>query len=885
MLKLILRNINTFANRHKRGEIRTEKFAVGLRSAFLCFALFAGAITFLILLAPNKGSGERDATVPAPPADAAAEDAIAVGGGSRDAMTGGTGSHNPNSLFAPTAGQPDEPFDLSKPTIIGDQGSDNPTVTELRLEPVDPNRLAVNIDPQFEASWLDFRRRHPGIDPTDEDQFHLALIAERERLPDAMSSEQREIYGIWLADTEGMRDAMIRERARLAGLQTEGIAVDGRDFTLTGFDGLKPVYTYSENHDAAISTAASFVRRNTTFDSVFGADIDGSGFWANINDTGIIADHTEFRDDEDGAWRRIIVRGTQTGSGHGTRVAGTFGARGVDPQAMGMVPAAHLYSFTQQQNSDVVSYGMDWPGRPERSIIGNTSLGTDLGDLNGLYTATSASFDSALYDTPYYLHFYSVGNSGPGFFTLTTTRKDAKNLFAVASVSDVTRDSEGVRTGGGVLASSSSWGPTRDGRIKPDIAANGVSLYGPTITSDGVLGYSRTSGTSRSAPNASGSALLLQDYFSKRFRANLMRASTLMALIIHTAEDLGNPGPDYKFGWGLMNTLEAARVIQRHADTPTSRLIREERLLDGDTHAFNYQRTGDEPLRVTLVWTDPPGPARSDSSETAPVLVNDLNVVAISPSGTTNHVFVMPYVIGDGALPPLHPDLFDEPATTGMNYTDNKIQLLVNDPEPGIWNIEIFHTGDLHGGMQMYSLVLGGLEYFSPAEPPTITSHTDGGDSVQDFSLVEVQGSGFILGAELWFYRGGYDPVSAYAVEVNSTSLRARLDHSVMADGSWLLAVRNPDGMETFSTQPYVVGEPSEMDPPYIAGITVTGSAHIALQIEGFGICSVQASPTLLDPNSWITLETNITPFLFTETNAVILHPIRFYRLKSPQNE
>ncbi len=882
MFKQTRKTITALTNRTSHAGIRSKIHTVGLWSFFLCFALFVGSITVLPLLAPDQEYGERDATVSGPPVDKTARSAIVDADTSQDARTHEHGLHNPDDLSAPPQGQSDEqPLPPGNPTMRDNEGANDPTTGVQPVDPVDPNRLAENIDPEHVNAWQDFQHRHPGVDPTDYEQFHMALIDEREKLPVKMSFEQRETYGKWLAQSEQMRDAMIRERARIMDIPVEGITHDDRDFMLTGFDGPEPVYTYSENHRAAISIATSFVRRNTTFDAVFGEEIDGSGFFANINDSGIIGDHTEFRNDDDSAWRTTIVRGTETGSGHGTRVAGTFGARGVDPDALGMAPAVHLYSFRQQQQADVINYGMDWPGRPERSIIGNTSLGTDRGDLNGLYTSISASFDSALHDTPYYLHFYSAGNEGPGFITLSTTRKDAKNLFAVAGVTTISRNSEGERISGGNLRNSSSWGPTRDGRIKPDIAADGTSVYTSDVSTDGVLGYSRRSGTSYSAPNASGSALLLQDYFSKRFKGNLMRASTLMALIINTAEDFGHPGPDYKFGWGLMNTLEAARLVQRHADNPNARLMREERLHDSHIHNFSYQSTGEEPLRTTLVWTDPPGPARTESSEIDPVLVNDLNLMAISPSGTTNHVFVMPYVVGNDSLPPFHPDLLDEPAVTGMNFTDNKIMVLVNDPEPGIWDIEISHTGSLHGDTQMYALVVDGLESALPADPPTITGHTEGGDPDQDFSFVEVEGSGFILGATLWFYRGGYDPVSAYAVETTSTNLRARLDHSTMDEGSWILAIQNPDGLKTFSPQHYTVGEPSQMPPPHITSISVTEGTNVTLEIDGFGVFSVQGTTTLLDTNTWMTLDTHVAPVHFTETNAYSLFTNRFYRLKS----
>ena len=713
-------------------------------------------------------------------------------------------------------------------STAGKQGAENTADSgagRLAADGADAN--AASLDGRMREAWLAFRTRHPGVDPTDDEAFHGAVLDERARLPGELTSAQRDAHGEWLADAEAMRVEMIAARARREGLETQGTTADGRSFALTGFLDGEPVYTYTENREAAISTAASFVRRNSGFDAVHGAGIDGSGFFANINDSGIIAASTEFRNASNTAWRRTNIRGTSV-SGHGTHVAGTVGARGAITSAMGMAPAVHLYGFNQQQTSDVLNYGMDWPGRPQRSIVGNTSLGSS-SSLNGVYTSTSAAFDSALYDTPYYLNFYSAGNSGPEYFTLTTSRKDGKNLFAVANVNDVFRNSVGVRIGGGEIRESSSRGPTRDGRIKPDIAANGVSVYSP----DSDDGYSRRTGTSMASPNAAGSAILLQDYFSKRLGGNLMRASTLMALIINTAEDLGNPGPDYTFGWGLMNTLEAARTIQRHANQPRTRQIREEIIREAETHTFSYQAAGTAPLRATLVWSDPPGPTRTNSSNTDPVLVNDLNLRLIAPDGTPHLPFVMPYVMGAGSTAPFSESLLDAAATTGVNFTDNKIQVMVPAPAAGVWLVEVSHSGTLSGGMQRYSLVVGGLEATDAAAPPVLYAHSNRGTPGEDFALVEILGDGFILGAEVWLRRDGHSPVKAYAVEATGHLIQARVDHSAMAAGDWQLVVRNPDGLETASGTPYQLS--SEASPAFFWTGGTDGSGDVMMAAAGYG--------------------------------------------------
>ena len=131
----------------------------------------------------------------------------------------------------------------------------------------------------------------------------------------------------------------------------------------------------------------------------------------------------------------------------------------------------------------------------------------------------------------------------------------------------------------------SSWGPTDDGRIKPDLVANGwllVSTYGQDPY------YAPALGTSMATANVTGSLLLLQEYYQDIYgTGNFMRAATLKALAIHTADEAGTAdGPDYRHGWGLLNTRSAAQLITAHSIGAPQQQIIEGSLTDGATDAI-----------------------------------------------------------------------------------------------------------------------------------------------------------------------------------------------------------------------------------------------------------------------------------------------------------
>lgn len=503
----------------------------------------------------------------------------------------------------------------------------------------------------------------------------------------------------------------------------------------------------TQNANAAISTNADQVRNSFPF------NVDGTNWNAGVWDGGsILNTHQEFD-------TRVVLGDVVASHYHATHVGGTIGASGVVANAQGMAPNVTLVSYDWgADTSEMLGEGATSANQPDKVYVSNHSYGFITGWANGTwsgnsgphwwgswngganleadgfgqYSSSSRSIDSTLYSAPYMLPFRSAGNdrndsepaNGSTFYYLDggwqagvydnsthplgdgdaeggydsiTESAIAKNLVTVGAANDAV--SGGVRNPAlATPASFSGWGPADDGRIKPDIVANGVGLY--STDDDNNADYRSLSGTSMSSPNAAGSAILLQDFYNQSF-GQAMRASTLKALIIHTADDIGNAGPDYQNGWGLMDTLAAANLIKQQADAPESVFITENTLTNGNTNDFSFTWDGVSTIKASIAWTDPPGSSQSALDSRTPALVNDLDLRIMSPGGAP--VTFLPFVLDVNNPANL--------ATNGDNIVDNVEQVLVpGDGEVGEYSIQISHKNTLTNGVQDYALIISGID-------------------------------------------------------------------------------------------------------------------------------------------------------------------------------
>ncbi len=129
----------------------------------------------------------------------------------------------------------------------------------------------------------------------------------------------------------------------------------------------------------------------------------------------------------------------------------------------------------------------------------------------------------------------SMGNSGPGKFTLGAPA-DSRYSLAIGAVQ-----------WNGKLAGFSSWGPTVDGRIKPDICARGVATIAASpYTTDG---FGKWNGTSLSCPLAAGVVALVTQAHPDWSPYRIKEA------ILKTASQANRP--DIRYGWGIVNAKDA----------------------------------------------------------------------------------------------------------------------------------------------------------------------------------------------------------------------------------------------------------------------------------------------------------------------------------------
>ena len=424
-----------------------------------------------------------------------------------------------------------------------------------------------------------------------------------------------------------------------------------------------------------------------------GLNVTGLGMTAGVWDGGKVRDtHQEF-----GGGKVTISDGATTLSLHSTHVTGTIIALGVSLTRRGIAyqAQAKTYEWTSDY-TEMLDFGS------QGYLVSNHSYGYTTTSLPtykfGSYDASSVEIDNVSNANPYYQVVVAAGNDrddttlaqvgNKGGYDLLSGFTTSKNAIVVAAVEEVLNyvDNSSV-----VMSSFSNFGPTDDGRIKPDVCAKGIAVS--SCTSIGNNTYGELQGTSMATPAITGLVLMLQKHYNNLNPFNFMRASTVRGLICHSAREAGDaPGPDYGFGWGLPDAEAAANII---TNRNVSTVLEENTLNNGDTFTKQISISASQKLSATICWTDPTATANvaGDEDNRSPRLKNNLDLKILKDGN-----IYYPWK--------LSVDDVTSPATnTSDNDVDNIEKVEIENAQPGVYTIQVTHKASLTGGSQVFSLI------------------------------------------------------------------------------------------------------------------------------------------------------------------------------------
>jgi hypothetical protein len=441
------------------------------------------------------------------------------------------------------------------------------------------------------------------------------------------------------------------------------------------------------------------IRSKIRVNEVQGAPYNLSGNGVNIGiwDCTLVWAHTDFagRLTQVAGQRMSPCTTSDTTQNHATHVAGIMAGSGAASQSQGgtplqwkgMAPGASIFSYDflspiSQMPSAISTYHIDL----SQNSWGFVPAPSDCDQTYGNYNNLAPDYDQIVRGSAgkSISVVFAAGNSQGmclGAWNSITPPATAKNVIAVGMTNSLD-DS---------LVAISSVGPTDDGRTKPDLVApgfrsdlGGIMSTLPSVTSTST--YGTEYGTSMAAPAVSGMlALMLQQYrISTGLPTGNPLPSTLKAMAIHGAVDLGNPGPDFRFGWGRVDAKNSVDLVRRTKYLEGS-------VFNSQVKTYPVTVIGCEPsLKTTLVWDDP---AALPNSLVA--YINDLDLTLVSPNNTVYYPWQ------------LNPTVQGDPATNGpgRDRINNVEQVLVVHPIPGTWTIVVTGTAVPTNAPQMYSLV------------------------------------------------------------------------------------------------------------------------------------------------------------------------------------
>ena len=457
-------------------------------------------------------------------------------------------------------------------------------------------------------------------------------------------------------------------------------------------------------------TCMDNVRAFTGADTVHTCGFDGSGIVGEVKDAGFDQDHPDF------AGQVAGIDGSPFLDPHGTCVFGVIFSSGANNEkAKGMLPNAQgvFCGWAVTRMVSVWNLLNNWGG----VFQSNSWI---QGSPDAQYNAYSEENDICVFvcDITMLWPAGKSGNSGPQSLYPDPV---AKNVISVGALlhndnSDRQDDEWGPHPGG--LLGLPSYGPAADGRIKPDLCGPYEHIYttdnrdghgcdgyriGNYVTKAGDAYFGGTSAATAVVAGAVGIVYQMyrENLFGNNPSGDTPHASTVKALLIVDAYQYEfTQATRYQQGWGLPDLRKTLEIGEGHF------IVDEETALQtGESIEYSFTPEEGSPLKISLVWTDPPAMPGAD-----PALVNDLNLKVTAPDATVYW--------GNCGL-----DTSKWSSSGGAPDSLNNVEnVFIENPQPGEWAIEVI------------------------AQNIAMDAHTETPEVDQDFALVATTSQPYTCG-------------------------------------------------------------------------------------------------------------------------------------------
>jgi subtilisin family serine protease len=450
--------------------------------------------------------------------------------------------------------------------------------------------------------------------------------------------------------------------------------------------------------------------------------IQGQNMVVGLFDTGITMEHDMFIDPAvpvtgPGLYpehRKLVAyklyQGADFGDAgnyHGSAVAGTLCGNdsivGNASKLDGVAPDCRLYfvdngdafgfhvfdqDLTALLDSVRLSNGVS---QPVRQVSG--SFGTE--ESLSYYRLEESSLDEVCWEDKQFLVIWAAANRRGPDYNIGHPAV-AKNALTVGACYNGTQSNS--------VWFESSRGPCRDERIKPNLLAPGVDVA--TVDGRGPHTYLTASGTSISAPAASGALMLLRQYFAEgwyptgtpdsthritRLSSALMRAMAIAATDSNVGDEYM---PNNAAGWGRLDVS----TIMHFSDDSNGLAFLDESVgvATGKDITFQFELSGRAPIHVVLAWTD-----TAASPAAAIAIVNDLDLELESPDG--NHYRGNQFYNG-----------WSRVNAQGRDSLNVEEVCLVPHPLTGIWTARVIGRGVFTAHQPFAIAVRGGIAGMVP---------------------------------------------------------------------------------------------------------------------------------------------------------------------------